>query len=159
MRLVCKDYNSSYDELILKDNFFRIHHRNLQKLASEIVKVELGFAPEVMKNVFSIIENSYNLRNETKFKSRNVPTVRYRTETVAPRSWRSIPRSYKQCSSANEVLKQKLNFDIQETAHANFAKITSVKQIIHITGYMSFVDASVICESIFLYEYRTYKQI
>ena len=127
MRLVCKDYSSSYDELILKDNFFRIHHHNIQKLASEVVKVRLGFAPEVMKNVFPIIESSYKLRNETKFKSRNVHTVRYGTETVAPRSWRSILRSYKQCSSANEILKQKLNFDIQKTAHANFAKITSIK--------------------------------
>ena len=123
MRLVCKDYSSSYGKLILKDNFFRIHHRNLQKLASEIVKVKLGFAPEVMKNVFPIIESSYNLRNETKFKSRNVHTVRYGTETVAPRSWRSIPISYKQCSSANEFLKQKLNFDIQETAHADFPSV------------------------------------
>ena len=30
-----------------------------------------------MKNVFPIIENPYDLRNETKFKSRNVNTVRY----------------------------------------------------------------------------------
>ena len=50
--------------------------RNLQKLAIEIFKVRLGIAPEIMKNVFPIVENPLNLRNETKFKSRNVHTVR-----------------------------------------------------------------------------------
>ena len=46
-------------------------------------------------------------------------------------------------------LKQKLNFRIQKTVHANFAKITSIKQVIHRTGYLSFVDASAIYESLF----------
>ena len=39
IRLVYKDYTSSFDELLFKDNSFRIHHRNLQKLAIEIFKV------------------------------------------------------------------------------------------------------------------------
>ena len=70
-----KDYTSSFDELLFKDNSFRIHLRNLQKLAIEIFKVKVGIAPDIMKNVFPIIENPYDLRNETKFKSRNVNTV------------------------------------------------------------------------------------
>ena len=68
IRLVYKDYTSSFDELLFKDDCFRIHHRNLQKLAMEIFKVKLGI-------VFPIIENPYDLRNQTKFKSRNVNTV------------------------------------------------------------------------------------
>ena len=96
MRLVYKDSSSSFDELLLKDNSFRIHHRNLQKVAFEIFKLKLGLALEIIKNVFPIIMNPYDLRNETKFKSRNVRTVRYGIETapfVAPRIWSSIPRS------------------------------------------------------------------
>ena len=46
-------------------------------------------------------------------------------------------------------LKQKLNFGIQKTAHANFPKITSIKKVIERTSYLSLVDASVICESLF----------
>ena len=57
LRLVCKDYTSSFDELLLKDNSLRIPHRNLQKLAIEIFKVRLGLAPGIMKKVFLIIEN------------------------------------------------------------------------------------------------------
>ena len=46
-------------------------------------------------------------------------------------------------------LKQKLNFGIHKTGHANFVKIISIKSVTHRTGYLSFVDASVICESLF----------
>ena len=83
LRLAYKDYTSTFDELLLKDNSFKVHHRNLQKLAIEIFKVKLGLAPEIMKNIFPIIENPYDLRNETKFKSRNVHTVRYGIETAS----------------------------------------------------------------------------
>ena len=51
--LVHKDYTNSFHELLLKDNSYRIHHGNLQKLAIEIFKVKLGLAPEIMKIVFS----------------------------------------------------------------------------------------------------------
>ena len=47
LRLVYKDYTSTFDELLLKDNSFRIHHRNLQKLTTEIFKVKLGLATEL----------------------------------------------------------------------------------------------------------------
>ena len=93
-------------------NSFRIYHRNLQKLAIEIFKVKLDIAPAIMKDFFPIIDNPYDLRNESKFKSRNVNTVRYSTETApffAPRIWSSIPRSYDECSSINEF-KAKLKF-------------------------------------------------
>ena len=46
------------------------------------------------------------------FKSRNVHTVRYGTETAsffAPRIWSRIPRSYEECSSVNEF-KAKVKF-------------------------------------------------
>ena len=105
LKLVYKDYTSTFDELLLKDNSFRIHHRNLQKPAIEIFKVKLGLAPEIMKNIFPIIENPYDLRNETKFKSKNVHAVRYGIKTasfVAPKIWSSIPRSYKECISVIE---------------------------------------------------------
>ena len=65
-----------------------------------------------MKNVSAIIENPYDLRNETKFKSRNVYAVRYGIETasfIAPEIWSSIPRSYGEFSSVNKF-KAKIKF-------------------------------------------------
>ena len=124
IRLVYKDYTSSFDELLFKDNSLRIHHRSLQKLAIQIFKVKLGIAPDIMKNVSPIIENPYNLRNETKFKSRNVKTVRYGIETasfVAPRIWSSIPRNCKECSSVNEF-KAKIKFWYPENCPCKLCK-------------------------------------
>ena len=40
LRLVYKDHNSSFSELLCKDNTLNIHQRNLQKLAIEITKLK-----------------------------------------------------------------------------------------------------------------------
>ena len=42
LRLVYKDYTSSFDELLTKDNSFRLHYHNLQNPAIQIFKVKLG---------------------------------------------------------------------------------------------------------------------
>ena len=49
-------------------------------------------------SVFQIIENSYDSRNETKFKSINIRNFRYGIETgafVAPRIWAAFLRIIK----------------------------------------------------------------
>ena len=38
LRLVYSNTSSTYDELLAKDKSFKIHHRNLQKLAVEILR-------------------------------------------------------------------------------------------------------------------------
>ena len=83
LRILYKDYISSFDGLLVKDNSFRIHHTNLQKLAVKIFKVKINVVPEVMKDIFRIVANPYSLRNETKFKYFKVLTVRYRIETTS----------------------------------------------------------------------------
>ena len=55
----------------------------LLKLLIKIFKVKMKLAPEIINEVFDIIESPYPLRNELRFKSRNIRTVRYRTETAA----------------------------------------------------------------------------
>ena len=40
LRLIYKDKN--FDELLVKSNSFRIRHRNMQKLAAEILKVKIN---------------------------------------------------------------------------------------------------------------------
>ena len=63
LRVVYKDYNSSFDELLEKDNSYKIHDRNLQKLVTEIFKVKMNLGPEIMKEVFEIVEGPHALRN------------------------------------------------------------------------------------------------
>ena len=71
-RVVYKDYNSSFDELLEKDNFCKIHDRNLQQLITEISNVNMNLATEIMKEVFEVVEGPYAPRNELKPKLRKI---------------------------------------------------------------------------------------
>ena len=48
LRIVYKDFHSSFQELLIEDNSLNIHHRSLQKLVTEIFKVKNGLPPELM---------------------------------------------------------------------------------------------------------------
>ena len=62
LSIVYKDFNSSFQELLIEDNSLNIHHRNLQKLVTEIFKVKNGLLPELINDVFEFIEKPYSLR-------------------------------------------------------------------------------------------------
>ena len=68
LRLVYKNYNSSFDELPVKDNSLRIHQSNRQKLAIEILQVKLGLPPEIMKNIFFNNQESIWLKKRNQVK-------------------------------------------------------------------------------------------
>ena len=57
LRIVYKDFNSSFQELLIKDNSSNIHRRNLQKLVTEIFKVKSGLSPEPVNDVLSLLKN------------------------------------------------------------------------------------------------------
>ena len=50
LRIVYKDHYSSFEHLLKIDKSFTIHHRNLQKLATEMYKVKTGIAPLIMNH-------------------------------------------------------------------------------------------------------------
>ena len=61
-----------FEELLAKDGSFKIHDCNLQRLLIEIFKVKMKLAPEIMNEVFHIIESPNPLKIELRFKSRNI---------------------------------------------------------------------------------------
>ena len=61
LRLVYKDKKTTYQELLQKDNYIRVHHRNPQFLATEHFKVKNDRALNIMKEVFQFREPLYNL--------------------------------------------------------------------------------------------------
>ena len=102
LRVVNKDHNSSFNEILGKDNPCKIHDRNLQKLVTEIFKVKMNLASEIMKEIFEIVESPCTLRNELKLKSRKIYSVTYGIETVSflgARVWNSLPSDIKQYKS------------------------------------------------------------
>ena len=84
LRLTYDDYESSFQDLLVKDKSVCIHHRNLQVLATLLYKVINNSTPEIVKEIFHIRpEPRYNLRSASNFQARNVRTVRYGTETFS----------------------------------------------------------------------------
>ena len=109
LKIAYQDHSSTFNELLAKDSSFKIHDRNLQKLLIEIFKVKMKLAPEIMNEVFDFRECQYPLRNELRFKLRNIHTVRYGIETAAfvgSRIWSNLPSKLKESTLLNEFKKK-----------------------------------------------------
>ena len=103
LRMVYKDDQSSFEELLKKDGSATIHHRNIQKLAIELYKVKNGLATEIIEKLFTRKENNfYALRNESEFKVPKVNTV-YRGDDslrhLGPLIWDIVPQEIKLSNS------------------------------------------------------------
>ena len=105
MRIVYKDKDSSYEQLLHRDESFSIHERNLQTLAVEMYKVKHNLTPPFMHTLFPSTQNHYNIRNNPEFKTENVHTTYFGTETLTyrgPKIWEIVPREIKESSTLNE---------------------------------------------------------
>ena len=111
LRLVYKDYILSFDDLLAKDNSFKVHQKNPQKLDTEILKVKKAIAPAIENNIFEFNDNPYSLRNGmAHFQLRNARIVRYGKQTdsfAGPRIWNSIPLQIKESTSL-QIFKNKI---------------------------------------------------
>ena len=97
------DYKSYYDELLEKDSFFSIYHRNIQTLAIEIFKFLNELSPQIMNEVFQVkLPAPYYLRDKNELYNRNPKIVAYGTESVsfmAPKIWSIMPQDLKNSQS------------------------------------------------------------
>ena len=80
LRIVYKDFSSTFEQLLQKGGSFTIHERNIQALAIELYKIINGISPDIMKQVLPL--KDCNIYSST-IKSRNVHTVNIVTETIS----------------------------------------------------------------------------
>ena len=88
---------SSFEEVSRNENSYTIHMRNIQALGIELNKVSNGISPKIIPLVFPLEDNT-RYPYENKFKTRNVRTVKYGTDTLAhlgPNIWSIIPSDMK----------------------------------------------------------------
>ena len=99
LRLIYCDKNSSYEELLEKDQSDSIHHRNIQNLTREMYMVKNELVPMITANVFTTIpENHYNLGNYNVFRLPFARTVYHGTESISylgPKIWNVVPTELK----------------------------------------------------------------
>ena len=110
LKIVYKNYKSSFAELLSENKSLTVHHRNVQRLAIEIYKVKNELCPKIMLDLFKEVTHSYNLRNSLICGSYNIKTVRYGTETITylgPKLWSVILDEIRESASL-ETFRQKI---------------------------------------------------
>ena len=63
LRIIYQGYNSCFAKLLRKDRSLAIYETNLRLLVTEILKVKIECAPDVMKEIFEIDNRNYNFRH------------------------------------------------------------------------------------------------
>ena len=63
LRLVLNDYHATLDEMLDTLNENTIHQQCIDRLLTEVYKLLNGYSPDIMNDVFSLRENTYNFRN------------------------------------------------------------------------------------------------
>ena len=103
LRTIYNDKQSSFNELLETDG--SVHEQNLQVLATEMYKFSNGLSTPLMKDMFPINRNPYNLRQNSQFSRPRVNTVCHGTESISnlgPKIWDLVPSNLKEISDLDK---------------------------------------------------------
>ena len=75
LRIVYNDTTTSFQDLLIKDKSFTIHHQNIQTLAIEIYKAVNDLPGGNLKELFVKRNDNYNLRSESELVVPGINTV------------------------------------------------------------------------------------
>ena len=102
LRVVYRDYTSSFEELLSKDKSLKFHDRNIHQVAIEMFKVKHDLCPPFMKEIFIPIAN--NSKND--FRRPNVNSLKKGTRSLryfGPIVWdKMLPEKYKLSQTVEE---------------------------------------------------------
>ena len=109
LRLVYNDFNSSFQQLLDKDNSFTIHHQNIQSLVIEMYKVVNDLSTTTFAKLFTKKQSSsLQLRSQAYFKIPRVRTELFGKNTLrymGPVMWNTVPLEIRQVNSLNSFKK------------------------------------------------------
>ena len=98
LRIAYKNNVLSFEELLELDKSFKMHHRNIQSLATELFKIKNNLSVAIMNDIFQPRAVRYNLRSQIEFTGPNVnsehfgiSSLRYMTAKV----WDMVPNDMK----------------------------------------------------------------
>ena len=105
--IVYKDNNSSFKELLKKDNSFTVHHRNIQSLAIELSKIKANLSNTIINKILQTRTLPYNLRSNTDFARISVNTSCFGLNSLcyfASKVWNMMPSDIKNASNCKQNL-------------------------------------------------------
>ena len=108
LKTTYNDKQSSFNELLEKDGSASIHELNLQVLATEMYKISNGLSTPLMKDIFPINRNPYNLRQNSQFSRPRINTVYNGTESISnlgPKIWDLVPSNLKEIGELDKLKK------------------------------------------------------
>ena len=100
LRIVFKDYESIFQQLLKHNKSVSIHQRNLQILATKIFKTKNALNPVITEDVSKFKNLIYNFTKTLKRSYMNF--VKYGTETITflgAKIWKVFPNNYKGLTS------------------------------------------------------------
>ena len=99
LRIIYKDKQSSFKELLPNDSSVSVYERNIQYMATEMYKVSNNFSPPHMNEIFEVRnEHPYNLKQNSQFFRLLVKSVYHGTESLSylgPKVLDILPNIYK----------------------------------------------------------------
>ena len=110
IRIVYKENNSSFKELLKKENSFTVHLRNIQSLSTELFKVKMNLSNTIMDDILQTRALPYTLRSNTDFARISVNTSRFGLISLryfASKVWNIVPSDIKNASNLN-IFKNKI---------------------------------------------------
>ena len=90
LTITYQDHISSFQDLLNKSKSFSIIFRNFQVLATEKFKIYRILCPDILREIFVLKINSYNICRNNTFERRQVHSVYYGTESLSflsPKIW------------------------------------------------------------------------
>ena len=94
LKLVYKNEEMTFEELLKMDESFTIHERNLQKLATEMYKVKHDLCPKPFKDLFTP-----SIRGKHEWVLPKVVSVNKGQETIrfrGPMTWSLVPKEIRE---------------------------------------------------------------
>ena len=91
LKLVYQDSpDLTFQELLAKDNSVSVHQKKIQLLATETFKSKTGVSPELMNDIFHLVERVCNLGSDYTSERKRDHTVYHRSENFSsldPKLW------------------------------------------------------------------------
>ena len=123
LSMVYKDNNSSFKDLLKKDNSFTVH-KNIQSLAIELFKVKENLSNTLLNNILQTRTLTYSLRSQTDFARNFVNTCRFGLNSLryfASKVWNIVPSDIKNASNLH-IFKNKISKWEPEECHCNLCR-------------------------------------